>query len=424
MPSIVWRLEKFSLWIQENWLATAFFALILPIREVEYYAAGMIVVGICGLIFSECRIHAFSSLIAVLSFIAYGQYLSINNTRGIELTVMILIAISTWVGHLNYSAVARLMRQLSWLPIPILALQLIIYFTGHYNLDDLFSSRELGGLTPAQTAAFVGILTIASIFKLYCKLKRPFRVAPFLLNVASIISCFVMAFATSQRTAYLIPAFSVILYFFVRGLTSSRVFSRVVVSCVFIVIVVSYLVFALYLPTIWTIKFGFMSSEYTRVDALHCVTASALQSPASFLFGHGFGSLSSQCSEVFNSSSGLLRYRPLFTEFVFSRGHAHNLVAQVVFNMGVPLGVMLCLVLFGGCRNIFNSLMSRSKRSSMKAGLVSVMFIFCLVNSMVEVSFLKVPALALVYGLIFGAALNFDKPREAFAHRHLEGDCL
>ena len=85
---------------------------------------------------------------------------------------------------------------------------------------------------------------------------------------------------------------------------------------------------------------------------------------------------------------------------------------------------MLCLVLFGGCRNIFNSLMSRTKRSSMKAGLVSVMFIFCLVNSMVEVSFLKVPALALVYGLIFGAALNFDKSREAFAHRHLEGDCL
>ena len=41
---------------------------------------------------------------------------------------------------------------------------------------------------------------------------------------------------------------------------------------------------------------------------------------------------------------------------------------------------------------------------------VFLVFMFCFVSSMVEISFLKVPALALIYGLVFGAALGLTRP--------------
>ena len=113
--------------IESNWLALAVFVLVFPVRELEYYAGLMIALGVSFLALKECQSRHFSYLILAIIWIAFGQYLSIHNTRGIELPVFVLSTVCVWIGQLNYVEIVKLMRPLEWLSVPILAIQLVAF---------------------------------------------------------------------------------------------------------------------------------------------------------------------------------------------------------------------------------------------------------------------------------------------------------
>ena len=124
----------FSLWprflpalIESKWLILGLFILILPLREFEYYSGALIALGISILVAKQCKSRSFSCISIAVLWIAYGQYLSVHNSRGIGMSVMILLAISIWVGSLDSNSIARLMLPVCWLSVPILALQVIGY---------------------------------------------------------------------------------------------------------------------------------------------------------------------------------------------------------------------------------------------------------------------------------------------------------
>ena len=408
-------LRSAALWIEHFWLALAFIVLIIPAREFEYYAGAIIAIGACFLVFKECRLRSFSYLIAAVIWISYGQYLSIHNSRGIELPVVVLTAICIWIGQLNSVAVLKLLRPLALLPFPLLVIQLIGFFSGGKELAGLFYDRQLGGLSIAQTAAFIGILMIASMFKFYMFIrKKNFNVSSFLLNLAPILSCFVMAFATFQRIAFLVPLFSFATYLLMWWFSSSNSRTKILVPLLTLCGLAIYSFSAVYLPTIGPLKLGFTYSENVRLDAIHCVASGALYSPIAFLFGHGFESLTDRCHELVGAPNAMLQYKPFFAEDVFNLGHAHNLVAQIIFSVGVPLGVLLAITMTSGYAKIFQSMKRVEISSNYYIFFLTLLFNFCFISSMVEVSFLKVPALAIVYGMVFGSALGIDRSLKNF----------
>ena len=398
--------------IESNWLALAVFVLVFPVRELEYYAGLMIALGVSFLALKECQSRHFSYLILAIIWIAFGQYLSIHNTRGIELPVFVLSTVCVWIGQLNYVEIVKLMRPLEWLSVPILAIQLVAFSSDQIIFNDIFLNRQLGGLSPAQSAALIGLLMVSSIYRFYFNISRnEFKILNFLFSVVSLVSAFVMALATWQRTAYLIPLFSIVSYLFFKGLSSSRRYYRASSLIIGFCFVGLFLAFASFFPTIGTIKFGFTNSEFVRLDAMQCVLSGAFQSPIGFLFGHGFVSLSDQCQSISSSPGGLIPYVPIFTKNIFSLGHAHNLVAQLIFSLGVPFGGAFCLFLFRGFVNCLKVVRNNNGvRVCSFDVYVFLVFMFCFVSSMVEISFLKVPALALIYGLVFGAALGLTRP--------------
>ena len=385
--------------LASQWLAVALFLLVLPINEFEYYAGAILAVGISYFVFMWCHYRSVSCVIISVIWIAYSQYLSIHNTRGIGMAVMILLAVSIWVGQLNSRSISDLMRSLSFLPVPILILQLIGFCFGKPAIGEFFYDKSLGGLSISQAASFVGLMMISSIYGFYlCLTRSKIRLSEIFLAVTTLVSCFVMAFFLGQRSAYLIPLLSVAICVFVLAFVSSGLRVKVGVSISSIFILFGCLVFSIYVPSIGSVKLGFASYETVRVDAIHCVLESALQSPFSFIFGHGFRSFSDQCREL----NGLINYHPSFENI----GHTHNLIAQVVFSLGVPLGCSLVIFLLKGFLKLLDSLGKYFYRENLSSLHLFLLFNFCFLNSMVEVSFLKVPALSMIYGLIFGAAIG------------------
>ena len=125
--------------------------------------------------------------------------MSIHNTRGIELPVFVLSTVCVWIGQLNYVEIVKLMRPLEWLSVPILAIQLVAFSSDQIIFNDIFVNRQLGGLSPAQSAALIGLLMVSSIYRFYFNISRnEFKILNFLFSVVSLVSAFLMALATWQ----------------------------------------------------------------------------------------------------------------------------------------------------------------------------------------------------------------------------------
>ena len=398
----------FSLWprflpalIESKWLILGLLILVLPLREFEYYSGALIALGTSILAAKQCKSRSFSYVSIAVVWIAYGQYLSVHNSRGIGISVMILLAISIWVGSLDFNLIARLMLPVCWLSVPVLVFQLIGYSFNVSVLGHFFIDKTLGGLSIAQTSSLVGIMVVSSAYLIYSALRR-YRVNLLELSVKTIpfLCSLGMALFTGQRSSYLIPLFSVAIAIFLVVLNSANNRIKIRVLGFLALSAIAYVTVSFSLPTIGSIKFGITDSEVVRLDAIHCVVVSSLGSIKAFVFGHGFRSFSDHCYDL----NGLLDYHSFFKYI----GHAHNLVAQVAFSLGVPLSCFLSLFLFKGFTGLYKSLKSSDPALDSLNIYLLMLFAFCFLNSMVEVSFLKVPALAMVFGLVFGSALGVE----------------
>jgi len=387
--------------IESKWLITALLILVLPLREFEYYSGALIALGVSSLAAKRCKSSSFSYMVIAIVWIAYGQYLSVHNSRGIGMSVMILLAISIWVGSLDSNLIARLMLTVCWLAVPVMAFQVIGYYFNIPMLGHFFIDKTLGGLSIAQTSSLLGIMVVSSAYWIYKYLKsHRVNLPELFVMIMPLLSSFGMALFSGQRSSYLIPIFSIAISIFLVVLNSANKRIKIWALGLFVLSAVAYVIASFSFPTIGSIRFGVTGSEVVRLNAIHCVLESSLGSIKAFVFGHGFRPFSDHCYDL----NRLLGYHSLFKYI----GHTHNLVAQVAFSLGVPLSCFLSLFLFKGFAGLCKSLKSLDSALGSLDIYLLILFVFCFLNSMVEVSFLKVPALAMVFGLVFGSALGVE----------------
>lgn len=396
--------RRLGSWLDQQWLAIALVVLSLP-------NGGSLAGAICGLGLVRLsllqplprRLQLFLiALIAVL----FSRLWGIERAEPMGIETMLLGLVALVIGAGSGPRIAALLQRLAWCPAAIVVSASLLPLWRGDGLSSVWFTRRLGELTINQSATLAGILLSITLLQscLACRVGAAGRITAAWLWF---LPAAALSLAIGQRLAYVIPVVCLLVLELIRQLTNSQT-NRRQGWLLPLGVLLALAITATQVPQFLGKNFGITTSEPIRINALQCVTAATFDSPVALLFGHGFSSVGERCAELLREP-GWIPYHP--TSYsgelsAFSQSHAHNILAQITFNLGLPLGLAFGAVLAIGLRQLWMTARQQPLTNSESGLSLAMALLYCTMSAMVQASFLKLPALTVLFFLIWGASLN------------------
>lgn len=393
-------------WLDQQWLAIALFVLSLP--NGGSVAAAISGLGLIRLSLRQSLPIRVPLFLAAVLGLVFSRLWGIERAEpmGLEAMLLGLVALVIGAGAGAGTSLAGLLQRVTWCPAAIVASACILPLWRGNWLGSVWFSRRLGELSINQSATLAGILLSIALLQV-CQQWRLGNLPRIGISVLCCLPSLALSLAIGQRLAYVIPLISLLVLELIRQLAilQSTTRQRVLLP---LGALMAFAIAAPRVPQFLGKNFGITTSEPVRFNALQCVTAATFDSPVSFLFGHGFGSVGERCAELLSEPSWI-PYGPTSYGGVlapFSQSHAHNILAQIIFNFGLPMGLAFAMILLMAFRRLWMTARQLNQGDNEEWVVLAMALLYCTMSAMVQASFLKLPALTVLFFLVWGASLN------------------